>query len=151
PTTTTSARRWPRRAGCGCVVAVACQMPCRVASMDPPSRRVPAPPYPPQRGETPAGVASGGGPAARAGRRGHLEAKDSGRRVDLAPRRSTQGRAGPNGARRTGEIIVKYMLIMRSSDEAEAAFQEADISFEQMIETMGRFNEEMITAGVLVA
>ncbi|HEY8338801.1 MAG TPA: YciI family protein [Egibacteraceae bacterium] len=43
------------------------------------------------------------------------------------------------------------MLIMRSSDEAEAAFQEADISFEQMIETMGRFNEEMITAGVLVA
>jgi len=46
---------------------------------------------------------------------------------------------------------VKYMLIMRSSDEAEAAFQEADISFEQMIETMGRFNEEMITAGVLVA
>lgn len=46
---------------------------------------------------------------------------------------------------------MKYMLIMRSSDEAEAAFQEADISFEQMIETMGRFNEEMITAGVLVA
>jgi len=44
---------------------------------------------------------------------------------------------------------VKYMLIMRASDEAYASFQEVD--FEQMLETMGRFHEEMISAGVLLA
>ncbi|HNI34704.1 MAG TPA: YciI family protein [Microthrixaceae bacterium] len=44
---------------------------------------------------------------------------------------------------------MKYMLIMRASDEAFEAF--ADYDFEQMLETMGRFNEEMIDAGVLVA
>jgi hypothetical protein len=41
------------------------------------------------------------------------------------------------------------MLIMRASDESMAAFQ--DIDFDQVIESMGRFNEEMINAGVLVA
>jgi hypothetical protein len=44
---------------------------------------------------------------------------------------------------------VKYMLIMRANDEALAAFQDAD--FDQVIEVMGRFNDEMISAGVLVA
>jgi hypothetical protein len=44
---------------------------------------------------------------------------------------------------------MKYMLIMRASDEAFAEFQ--DVDFDAMLETMGRFNEEMITAGVLVA
>jgi hypothetical protein len=44
---------------------------------------------------------------------------------------------------------VKYMLIMRASDEALEAMQTAD--FDEMLETMGRFNEEMIAAGVLVA
>ena len=44
---------------------------------------------------------------------------------------------------------MKYMLIMRANDEAFEAF--ADYDFEQMLETMGRFNEEMIDAGVLVA
>ena len=44
---------------------------------------------------------------------------------------------------------MKYMLIMRATDEAFAAF--ADISFDEILETMGRFNEEMISAGVLVA
>lgn len=44
---------------------------------------------------------------------------------------------------------MKYMLIMRATDEAAEAF--ADFDFEQMLETMGRFNEEMISAGVLVA
>ena len=44
---------------------------------------------------------------------------------------------------------MKYMLIMRASDEAYASFQEVD--FEQMLETMGRFHEEMISAGVLLA
>ncbi|WP_244927557.1 YciI family protein [Nocardioides sp. W7] len=45
---------------------------------------------------------------------------------------------------------MKYMLIMRAtSDEAFAAF--ADVDMNQMLETMGRFNEELINAGVLVA
>ena len=44
---------------------------------------------------------------------------------------------------------MKYMLIMRASDEAFAAM--ADVDFGEMLETMGRFNEEMISAGVLVA
>ena len=44
---------------------------------------------------------------------------------------------------------MKYMLIMRASDEAFEAFQ--DVPFEQIIEDMGRFNDEMISAGVLVA
>ncbi|MDO9497536.1 MAG: YciI family protein [Nocardioides sp.] len=44
---------------------------------------------------------------------------------------------------------MKYMLIMRASDEAFAAFQ--DVEFEQIVETMGRFHEEMIAAGVVVA
>ena len=44
---------------------------------------------------------------------------------------------------------MKYMLIMRATDEALAAF--ADVDFDQILETMGRFNDEMISAGVLVA
>lgn len=44
---------------------------------------------------------------------------------------------------------MKYMLIMRADDEALEAF--ANVDFDQMLETMGRFNEEMIAAGVLVA
>src|SRR5437763_10945077 len=44
---------------------------------------------------------------------------------------------------------MKYMLIMRATDEA---FQQmADVDFAKMIETVGRFNEELINAGVLVA
>jgi hypothetical protein len=44
---------------------------------------------------------------------------------------------------------VKYMLIMRATDETFAAF--ADLDFEQIMEKMGRFQEDMISAGVLVA
>lgn len=44
---------------------------------------------------------------------------------------------------------MKYMLIMRASDEALAAF--ADVDFAEMLESMGRFNDELISAGVLVA
>jgi hypothetical protein len=49
----------------------------------------------------------------------------------------------------TQETIVKFMLIMRASDEALAAFQNVD--FAQVMDTMGRFNNDMIQAGVLVA
>lgn len=44
---------------------------------------------------------------------------------------------------------MKYMLVMRATDEAYAAFQ--DVDFNEIIESMGRFNHEMISAGVLVA
>ena len=44
---------------------------------------------------------------------------------------------------------MKYMLIMRATDEAYAAFENVD--FNEILETMGRFNDEMISAGVLVA
>jgi hypothetical protein len=45
--------------------------------------------------------------------------------------------------------MAKYMLIMRGSDETMAKM--ADTSFDEMLETMGRFNDELIRAGVLVA
>ena len=44
---------------------------------------------------------------------------------------------------------MKYMLIMRGTDEAFASL--ADVDMNEMIETMGRFNDELIAAGVLVA
>ena len=46
---------------------------------------------------------------------------------------------------------MKYMLIMRTTDESNAAFNDADIDFDQIMESMGRFNEEMVSAGVLLA
>ncbi|GAB2468215.1 YciI family protein [Promicromonospora sp. NPDC023987] len=45
--------------------------------------------------------------------------------------------------------MAKYMLIMRSTDETWAAF--ADVDFETIMNEMGKFNYEMIQAGVLVA
>lgn len=44
---------------------------------------------------------------------------------------------------------MKYMLIMRGNDESKAAF--ADVDFDELLATMGRFNDELIAAGVLVA
>ena len=44
---------------------------------------------------------------------------------------------------------MKYMLIMRANDEAMEAFKDVDI--DEMLNTMGRFNEELINAGVMVA
>jgi len=43
------------------------------------------------------------------------------------------------------------MLIMRVTPEAEAAFQDANIDFNEVIESMGRYNEELIKAGVMLA
>ncbi|QIM19439.1 YciI family protein [Leucobacter coleopterorum] len=42
---------------------------------------------------------------------------------------------------------MKYMLIMRATDEALAASKE--IPFEEMIATMGHYNEELVNAGVM--
>ena len=44
---------------------------------------------------------------------------------------------------------MKYMLIFRANDEASESFQ--DVDFDEMLETMGRYNDELISAGVLVA
>jgi hypothetical protein len=45
---------------------------------------------------------------------------------------------------------MKYMLIMRAtSDEAFGAFAEA--GFDKILEAMGKYNDELISAGVLVA
>jgi hypothetical protein len=44
---------------------------------------------------------------------------------------------------------MRYMLIMRATDEYVAEF--ANVDFDEMLETMGKFNNEMISAGVLVA
>ena len=47
--------------------------------------------------------------------------------------------------------MSRYMLIMRSTPEAEAAMEELDIDFSEIIASMGRFNEELVKAGVLLA
>ncbi|MFD1152017.1 YciI family protein [Saccharothrix hoggarensis] len=44
---------------------------------------------------------------------------------------------------------MKYMLIMRATDEAFAAM--GNVDFDEMLETVGRFNDELVRAGVLVA
>ncbi|GAA2807055.1 YciI family protein [Kitasatospora sp. CM 4170] len=45
--------------------------------------------------------------------------------------------------------MAKYMLIMRGTDESLAKMVETP--FEEMLATMGRYNDELIRAGVLVA
>lgn len=45
--------------------------------------------------------------------------------------------------------MSKFMLIMRNTDESLKTMTETP--FEQMLESVGRFNEELIRAGVLVA
>lgn len=44
---------------------------------------------------------------------------------------------------------MKYMLIMRSTDESYADYENMD--FDAIIESMGRFNQSLVDAGVLVA
>ena len=47
--------------------------------------------------------------------------------------------------------MSRYMLIMRSTPEAEKAMAEQNIDFSEIIEAMGRYNEELIKAGVMLA
>ena len=47
--------------------------------------------------------------------------------------------------------MSRYMLIMRSTPAAEKAMAEQNIDFNEIIESMGRYNEELIKAGVLLA
>lgn len=44
---------------------------------------------------------------------------------------------------------MKFMLIMRSTDEAKKAYEKAD--FEQIINAMGAYNESLMKAGVLLS
>ena len=44
---------------------------------------------------------------------------------------------------------MKYMLIMRSTDEAIEASK--DMDFDEIIAAMGQYNESLIKAGVLLA
>lgn len=45
--------------------------------------------------------------------------------------------------------MARYMLILRSSPEAEKAMENVD--FDEVIAAMGRYNEELIKAGVMLA
>jgi hypothetical protein len=65
--------------------------------------------------------------------------------------RSTSVMRGSSGTLRKCKerTLTKYMLIFRSTEESKAHF--ANVQFDQMLETMGRFNDELIRAGVLVA
>ena len=45
--------------------------------------------------------------------------------------------------------MSRYMLIMRSTPEAEQAMENVD--FNEIIAAMGRYNEELIKAGVMLA
>ena len=47
--------------------------------------------------------------------------------------------------------MSRYMLIMRSTPEAEKAMAEQNIDFDEIIESMGRYNEELVKAGVMLA
>ncbi len=47
--------------------------------------------------------------------------------------------------------MARFMLIMRGTDETDAAFAASGISLDEVMEQMGRFNQELIDAGVLVA
>jgi len=47
--------------------------------------------------------------------------------------------------------MSRYMLIMRVTPEGAAAFQDANIDFNDVIVSMGRYNEELIKAGVMLA
>ncbi|WP_068273554.1 YciI family protein [Aldersonia kunmingensis] len=44
---------------------------------------------------------------------------------------------------------MKFMLVMRATDESWAAMDQID--FDKMLEIMGQYNDELIRAGVLVA
>jgi hypothetical protein len=46
---------------------------------------------------------------------------------------------------------MKYMLIMRATDETYAAFAEGDIDMDDMMSAIGEFNDQLVRAGVLLA
>src|SRR6202012_3894537 len=63
------------------------------------------------------------------------------------PRGERAPGAGPRLVQ--GDTVMKYMLVMRATDEAFASMANAD--FNEMLKIVGEFNEELIRAGVLLA
>src|ERR1700722_7001467 len=61
------------------------------------------------------------------------------------------GVSGPEGGPQIveGDMVMKYMLVMRATDEAFASMADAD--FGKMLEIVGKYNQELIRAGVLLA
>ncbi|EUA52390.1 dGPFAETKE family protein [Mycobacterium xenopi 4042] len=47
------------------------------------------------------------------------------------------------------ELTMRYMMIMRSSAEAQEAAK--NVPFDEILTAMGRYNESLIEAGVLLA
>src|ERR1700759_250059 len=70
-------------------------------------------------------------------------------RFRVAAVRPWDERVGKRPRSGSEQTMTKYMLIMRGTDETTKAMMGAP--FEQMLETVGRFNEELIKAGGLVA
>jgi hypothetical protein len=56
---------------------------------------------------------------------------------------------GPENEPTKEETEMRYMLIMRSTPEAEKAMENVD--FNEILAEMGRYNESLIKAGVLLA
>src|SRR5262245_16370155 len=74
----------------------------------------------------------------------------------VAVRRSCEGHPSNKNGRAPSQLegdttMSRYMLIMRSTPEAEKAMAELNIDFSEIIESMGRYNEELIKAGVMLA
>src|SRR6476660_4369298 len=74
----------------------------------------------------------------------------------VAVRRSCEGHPSNKNGRAPSQLegdttMSRYMLIMRSTPEAEKAMAEQNIDFNEIIESMGRYNEELIKAGVMLA
>src|SRR6476469_11201312 len=69
----------------------------------------------------------------------------------VAVRRVNEGTMDAPLPKEKETTMSRYMLILRSTPEAEKAMEEQNIDFEQIIESMGRYNEELIKAGVLLA
>src|SRR5580692_941797 len=65
------------------------------------------------------------------------------------PRGERARERAPASQSSRGDTIMKYMLVMRATDEAYASMGNTD--FNEMLEIVGKFNEELIQAGVLLA
>jgi hypothetical protein len=56
-------------------------------------------------------------------------------------------RPGPGNPFRTGETTMRFMVMVKASEESEAGAMPS----ERLLADMGKFNEELIKAGVLLA
>src|SRR5690348_8567499 len=91
------------------------------------------------------------GEGTRSDRRSGEPDRKKSRRVCRSPKALVRpmGERVRRGTRTARETTMKYMLIMRATDEAYAGMVNTD--FDQLLDTMGKFNDELIRAGVLLA